>query len=122
MAVRTPARRSVLVVDDDEILRELLALALAKKGYRVLLASGDESMGVARREQPSLILLDLHMADRAGTEVSRRLHDDSDTAHIPVVAIGAEAGQARTQDTIAHDWLRKPFPLAALYRKVARWA
>lgn len=116
------AQRTVLIVDDNGLLGEMLAFALERRGYRALHAAEDESLEVARREQPALILLDLDRPDPDGAEVSVRLRGDARTAHIPVVAMSADAGQRRAQGTIAQDWLRTPFPLAALYQKVAHWA
>ena len=116
------ATRTVLIVGDDEVLWETLAFALEKKGYRVLHAGGGESLDLARREQPAMILLDLNMPDLDGAEISACLHGDARTAHIPVVAMSGEAGQRRARAMIAQDWLRKPFSVRVLYETVARWA
>lgn len=113
---------TVLVVDDDHNLREMLALALEKHGYRALHADGSEGLELARREQPAVILLDLNMPHPDGAELSQRLRGDTRTAHIPIVAMSGDMAHRRAKDMLAHDWLRKPFPLAALYQKVGRWA
>ena len=74
MDVGVQFKGRVLVADDNEDLRDLMALQLAKLGVDVLLASnGAEALSVARREAPDLILLDIEMPILDGLEVARQL-------------------------------------------------
>src|SRR5215212_7782580 len=73
-------RQSILVVDDNEEIRDLLVLVLEEEGYAVsAVASGDEALGVARAQRPDLITLDLSMPGTDGWAVLRELQSDSQT-------------------------------------------
>src|SRR5258706_7406886 len=83
-------RASVLIVDDDGMLRALLAELLGSAGYRVLLAdNGKAALSVAERARPSLVLTDCSMPQLDGAELVRRLRAHPRTRHIPVVAMSA---------------------------------
>lgn len=113
---------TVLVVDDDQPIAELVDLALRERGYRVMMSSGGDSLSVARHLQPDIILLDVTMPEMDGVEVSRRLRSDPATARIPIVVMSAlprieyEATNMRYDDR-----LLKPFTLARLLATVERW-
>jgi|ERR1700674_276902 len=80
-------RGRVLVADDNEDLRELMALQLAKLGVHVLLArDGAEALSVTRRETPDLILLDIEMPIIDGLEVARKLRASGFTGKIVAVS------------------------------------
>jgi putative two-component system response regulator len=104
---------TVLIVDDEESVRESLQLALAGDGYRLAFASdGLEGLEAAARLKPDLILLDVRMPGLDGFEVCRRLRADPDVAEVPILIMtvlsdresrlaGIEAG--------ADDFLSRPF-------------
>ena len=106
--------RSILVVDDDEGVRESLRQNLEAEGFDVLTATqGEEAFEVlARHEHPCLILLDMAMPIMDGKEFLSRLEKDEDLRGIPVVVTSASAG--RTWAAGARGFLRKPFGLARL--------
>jgi CheY-like chemotaxis protein len=82
----------MLVVDDHDLNRELVRTLLERRGYRVLLAaSGEEGIEIARRERPSLILLDLAMPGKDGFQTARELRADSALAETPLIAVTAMA-------------------------------
>lgn len=82
--------KSVLVVDDDEILRNLYEVALLTRGYDVRTASnGAEGVHLARRYLPDLILLDLDMPVMDGWQVLRYLREYRETRRVPVWVISA---------------------------------
>jgi CheY-like chemotaxis protein/signal transduction histidine kinase/HAMP domain-containing protein len=92
----TPAGRgtgpTMLVVDDHDLNRELIRTLLERKGYRVLLAgTGEAGIEIARRERPSLILLDLAMPGKDGFATARELKADGALAATPLVAVTAMA-------------------------------
>ena len=116
-------KATVLVVDDDEAIIEVIRAALEDEGYGVLTAVNGAALALAHDRQPDLILLDIMMPDMDGVEVSRRLRADPATASIPIVAMSAHSRLRATVDTMsADDRLPKPFALLDLYATVARWA
>ncbi len=87
-----PGAPTMLVVDDHDINRELIRTLLERKGYRVLLAgTGEAGIEIARRERPSLILLDLAMPGSDGFATARELRADGAFATTPLVAVTAMA-------------------------------
>jgi CheY-like chemotaxis protein len=83
-------RARILVVDDDALVREILADQLAEAGYLVSTAEdGEEALAKVSSESPDLILLDVIMPNLDGFEVCRRLKSDEQTILIPVVRLGA---------------------------------
>ena len=116
-------RRTVLVIDDDPGIVDLVRAALEDAGYGVLAAVGQEALRVAHERRPDLVLLDLNMPGLDGATLSRRLRDDPATAAIPIVVMSGQVGlRAAAALLPGNDWLAKPFELAALYATVARWA
>lgn len=81
----------ILIVDDEDDLRELLDLNLRREGFRTALAAnGAEAIAAARAERPALVVLDLMLPDMSGTEVCRRLRADPGTASVPVIMLTAK--------------------------------
>ncbi len=113
---------TVLVVDDDPAVREILALALLDEGYRVAAArDGLEAPERVGAELPALILLDINMPRRNGLEVCRMLKADPATAHIKIVmltASGSDVDRTRAFEASADDYFVKPFSPIALLDKV----
>jgi CheY-like chemotaxis protein len=113
----------VLVVDDDDEIVAFLDEAIQEVGYRVLTSVNGKALPLARDEQPSVILLDIHMPGMDGIEVSRRLRADPMTAHIPIVVMSTiERIHALSGQLAVDDRLPKPFTLDRLYSTLERWA
>jgi len=113
----------VLVVDDDAAIVDLLETALEDEGYQVLATVGAAAVPLARDLQPAVILLDINMPGMDGIEVSRRLRADPATEHIPIIVMSAQDRLRATGPLLpVNDRLPKPFEIATLYAKVARWA
>lgn len=113
---------TVLVVDDDPIIVEMLTVALEDRGYRVLTSVNGAALQLAQDERPGLILLDLMMPGMDGMEVSQHLRADPTTAAIPIVAMSAQHTlSAAGTRMLSDDRLPKPFDLHTLYATVARW-
>jgi CheY-like chemotaxis protein len=113
---------TVLVVDDDAPIVEVVTMALESEGYMVISATGPDALHAAATRQPDLILLDLMMPDIDGAEMSRRLRDDRATAEIPIVLMSAVADLGAVAVSLpVQGQLPKPFDLDALYATVARW-
>jgi two-component system cell cycle response regulator len=112
----------ILVVDDVPANVKLLEAKLASEYYDVLTAKdGFEALQVAKNKKPDLILLDVMMPGMDGFEVCRRLKQDSEISHIPVVMVTALSDQAdriRGLDAGADDFLTKPINDNALFARV----
>jgi CheY-like chemotaxis protein len=82
----------ILLVEDQEMNRDMLSRRLKKRGYEVLIAvDGAEGLEKARAEAPELILMDMSLPVIDGWEATRRLKADEATRGIPVVALTAHA-------------------------------
>ena len=118
-------RPTVLVCDDEPVLRMLVRATLEQGNYTVLEASdGEEALARTHAEQPDLILLDMMMPGRSGSDVLRALRADAATAKTPVIMLTARA-QASDREAMslagADHYLTKPFSpvgLAALVEQV----
>jgi len=122
--VSTSDCRLVLVVDDDQDLREMLALVLQGHGYRTQEAVDgvDALEQIEAGAQPSLVLLDLRMPRMNGTELLLALKDRERTT-IPVVVITGDLGGAREALAAgARTCVRKPIDMDALLDTVAQHA
>src|ERR1700693_2352713 len=113
----------VLVVDDEPDIVALLAYHLAKSGYPVSTAtSGPEGLAVARRDKPSIIVLDLMLPGLSGLEVMEELRSDSATSGIAVLMLTArreESDRIKGLTLGADDYLTKPFSPQELVLRVA---
>ena len=103
----------VLVVDDEDDIRELCRVNLEFEGFQVVDASnGAAALRQAHAEHPDVIFLDLMMPEMDGWEVLRRLKEDDDTAGIPVVLLTARTGeddQMRGWQEGILEYVSKPF-------------
>jgi len=87
-----PARKTVLIVEDNELNMKLFHDLLDAYGYATLQTrSGMEALGLARTHRPALILMDIQLPEVSGLEVTRWLKDDDDLRSIPVIAVTAFA-------------------------------
>src|SRR5690606_17866501 len=78
----------ILIVDDEDDLRNLLRINLEREGFKaVTAATGAEALDAAQRVQPSLIVLDLMLPDTTGTEVCRRLRAVPELADVPIIML-----------------------------------
>ncbi|MDA8130027.1 MAG: response regulator [Elusimicrobia bacterium] len=115
-----PSSKTVLIVEDDRGVMELLKIVLAREGFKVTEAiDGEEALQKARQEPPpDLILLDLMLPKSGGFEVVRELQDEN-TGGIPVVIMTGRAMDRSTSEMILHEanvreYLEKPVKPAAL--------
>jgi CheY-like chemotaxis protein len=114
--VRTAGRPSVLVVDDDDSIREVLAEVLRDEGYRVASAGNGEQALREMHEHghPDLMLLDLMMPVMSGWELLEILQGNAELSHIPVVIVSAMNAPG------ACEHLAKPIDLDRLLATVSR--
>jgi CheY-like chemotaxis protein len=118
------ARRKVLIVDDEDDIREVAQVSLeAIAGWEVLTAgSGPEGLAKAASEQPDVVLLDVRMPDMDGPAVFEKLQGNEATRHIPVILLTANV-QARDRQRFAElgvtSLIAKPFDPLKLAGQVA---
>jgi DNA-binding response OmpR family regulator len=107
---------TVLVVDDDSNIREVLYAFFTLKGYEVVLAAnGEQALALAESEMPKVILLDINMPGIDGMETCKRLRAGEKTRLIPIILITAYgATKAEANDAGADDIIYKPFDMRDL--------
>ena len=82
----------ILLVEDNEMNRDMLSRRLQRRGHSVVIANdGEEGLSLASKEMPDIILMDISLPVMDGCEVTRRLKADKRTRHIPVIALTAHA-------------------------------
>lgn len=116
----------VLVVEDNDDTRELIKTMLQIKGCQVIEATdGVEAVKVARREKPDLILMDLNMPVMDGFEATRQIKQQSETLHIPVIAMSAHCWetdwQAKAIDVGCIECIRKPVDFGVIDSVLSRY-
>jgi two-component system phosphate regulon response regulator PhoB len=113
---------SVLVVEDDTALCDLLSWNLAAEGYEVRsTGDGEEALLMVREQMPDAIILDWMIEQVPGIEVCRQLRKDRETAKIPIVMLtarGEEEDRIRGLKTGADDYVTKPFSPRELMARV----
>jgi CheY-like chemotaxis protein len=115
---------SILVVDDDSAILELIAQVLIDEGYSVITAGdGRTAVALARTRLPRLILLDLMMPEMNGWQVIAALKSFNLTRAIPVILLSARRDLAETASALgANAYLEKPFDLDDLVQHVQSYA
>lgn len=110
----------ILVVDDEQSVRSLLADFFTPLGYRVITtADGNEALELAAREEPDVILLDVVMPGLDGAEVCKALRASDETALIPVIMMTGFAGAViDVSQSAPDDLVLKPFMLSDLLKRV----
>ncbi len=114
--------RRILLVEDNEMNREMLSRRLARRDYEVVHAvTGREAIEKALTEHPDLILMDLSLPDVDGWEATRRIKGDAATAAIPVIALTAHAmagDREKALEAGADDYDTKPVEFSRLLQKI----
>ncbi|MFQ5927674.1 MAG: response regulator [Terriglobia bacterium] len=114
--------KKVLLAEDEEDIRRLAQMSLARGGWEILLAQdGEECLALARTSRPDVILLDAKMPRLDGFEACRRLKADPATASIPIIFLTASAQEREIQQGLAMGaigYLTKPFDPIELRNQV----
>jgi CheY-like chemotaxis protein len=115
---------TILLVEDNELNRDMLSRRLTRKGYDVLLAEdGAKGLSAATEGKPDLILMDMSLPMIDGWEVTRRLKAEPQTRAIPVIALTAHAMSSDREKAVAagcDDYDTKPVELERLLAKIER--
>ena len=113
---------TILIVEDEQDIRELLAYNLEKEGYAtVQAADGKEGLELARSRKPDLILLDLMLPKMDGLAVCRELERDSGTVRIPIIMLtarGEDVDRILGFELGADDYVVKPFNIRELLLRI----
>ena len=113
---------TILIVEDNEMNRDMLSRRLVRKGYEVLLAvDGVTGIAVATAEKPDLILMDMSLPVVDGWEATRRLKADQALRRIPIIALTAHAMATDRDKALAagcDDYDTKPIELPRLLAKI----
>jgi len=112
----------ILLVEDNEMNRDMLSRRLGKKGYEVVIAiDGAQGVAMARAEMPDLVLMDMSLPVMDGWEATRQLKSDEAMKHIPVIALTAHAMSEDREKALAagcDDYDTKPIELPRLLVKI----
>lgn len=112
----------ILLVEDNEMNRDMLSRRLERKGYEVLIAvDGAAGVDMARGESPDLILMDMSLPVLDGWEATRQLKAAPETRAIPVIALTAHAmsdDYAKAMEAGCDDYDTKPVDLPRLLGKI----
>jgi len=112
----------ILLVEDNEMNRDMLSRRLERKGYQVVIAvDGQQGVDMAATESPELILMDMSLPVIDGWEATRRIKADERTRQIPVIALTAHAMQGdeqKAKDAGCDDYDVKPVELPRLLGKM----
>jgi two-component system alkaline phosphatase synthesis response regulator PhoP len=115
-------KTTILVVDDEPDIRELLRFHLVQEGFTVVEAdNGRDALNAVRRERPALVVLDLMLPQMSGLEVCRHLRLDDDTTTLPVLILtarGEEVDRVLGFEMGADDYVVKPFSPRELIARV----
>ncbi|NTV04144.1 response regulator transcription factor [bacterium] len=116
------AKDTILIVEDEEDIQELVRYTLEREGHVVVAAeTGEKGLAAVRGARPALILLDLMLPGLDGREVCRRLKQDEATRSIPVIMLtarGEEADIVAGLELGADDYITKPFSTKVLAARV----
>jgi len=120
-----PVRKTVLVVEDNELNLKLLNDILEYHGYSVVTTRlGEPALELARQHSRNLILMDVQLPDISGMEAARRLKGDEQTRTIPIIAVTAFAmsgDEAKILASGCDAYVSKPFNVLEFLKIVERW-
>ena len=112
----------VLLVEDNEMNRDMLSRRLQRRGYEVLLAvDGQQGIDMSRRESPDILLLDMSLPVKDGWQVAREMKADDSLRRIPIIALTAHAmadDRLRAMEAGCDDYDSKPVDLPRLLSKM----
>jgi CheY-like chemotaxis protein len=112
----------ILLVEDNEMNRDMLSRRLVRKGFEVLIAvDGQQGVEKTQTESPDLVLMDMSLPVLDGWEATRRLKAAAETRHIPIIALTAHAMSGDREKTIqagCDDYDTKPIEMPRLLSKI----
>jgi CheY-like chemotaxis protein len=117
--------KKILLAEDNEVNRDMLARRLTRRGYEVLLAeNGEQAIQQVYKNAPDLVLMDLNMPTLNGWDATAKLREDERGQDVPIIALTAYVMREdweRALDMGCDAVLTKPFRFAELLEEVERW-
>jgi CheY-like chemotaxis protein len=114
--------KTILLIEDNEMNRDMLSRRLTRRGYKVLMAEdGASGLRMVRSVAPHLILMDVSLPDIDGLEITRRLKAAEETRHIPIIVLTAHAmtgDREQAMDAGGDDYDIKPVQIERLIDKI----
>ncbi len=114
--------KKILLVEDNEMNRDMLSRRLVRNGFEVIMAvDGEQGVVMARSERPDLILMDMSLPVLDGWEATRRVRSSEATAAIPIIALTAHAMSGDREKAIeagCNDYDTKPIEMPRLLGKI----
>ena len=118
------ATSPILLVEDNELNRDMLIRRLNRAGLEVITAGdGQEALELMRSEQPSVVLMDMNLPVLDGWAASRQAREDERISHIPIIALTAHAMEADRLEALAagcDDFATKPVDFPGLLIKIEK--
>ena len=119
----TAAEPTILLVEDNEMNRDMLVRRLQRAGYQVAIAGDGEAALIAMREQqPAVVLMDMNLPIKDGWTACREARQDASIAEIPIIALTAHAMEEdkhRALEAGCSDYATKPVDFPDLLKKIA---
>ena len=112
----------IQIIEDDEAIRDVIEYILQQSDFDVTVASNAREFKINLfNTLPDLILMDVRLPDGNGIELCRKLKQDIDTRHIPVIIISAHAtAEESSKRAFADDFISKPFDLNDLLKRIEK--
>ena len=115
--------KKVLIIDDDEAILEVVKIILTEAGYEVMINRSGDFFNRKPKKLPGIVLLDLLLSGREGTEICKQIKSNPKTSSIPVILMSAytsgEIEQA-TKDSKADGFIMKPFEIDDLKAVISK--
>ncbi len=112
----------ILLVEDNEMNRDMLSRRLKKRGFHILLAiDGEKAVEMAHNETPDLILMDMELPVLDGWEATKRLRQSQETCNIPIIGLSAHAltgDSTKALEVGCNDYDTKPVEIPRLLNKI----
>ena len=113
---------TILLVEDDEMNKDMLSRRLMKKGYNVIFAvNGQEAIDMAESDAPDVILMDMGLPIKSGLEATKEIKENPNTVKIPIIALTANAMPEHRQEALDggfDEFETKPVRLPSLIEKI----
>ena len=117
--------KKILLVEDNEMNKDMLSRRLTKKGYEVIFAmDGQEAIDMSQSETPDVILMDMGLPVKDGLQATKEIKENSDTANIPIIALTANAMAEHRQQALdggCDEYETKPVRLPSLLEKIEQF-
>ncbi|MDP6845967.1 MAG: response regulator [Candidatus Nanoarchaeia archaeon] len=115
----------ILLVEDNEMNKDMLSRRLTKKGYEVIFAmDGQEAIDMAQSETPDVVLMDMGLPVKDGLQATKEIKENSDTSNIPIIALTANAMAEHRQEALdggCDEYETKPIRLPSLLEKIEQF-